>query len=101
MGRMYADPALLFVVGAFTVLVGLAVVLAHNRWSGGPLAIIVTLYGWLMLIRGLIYVSLSPSARLAFYEGLDFERLFLLCVRGNFARRQRYLTYGGLKRGSG
>jgi hypothetical protein len=58
-----ADPALLFVVGAFTVLVGLAVVIAHNRWSGGPLAIVVTLYGWLMLIRGLTYVSLSPSMR--------------------------------------
>ena len=35
------DQPLLFVLGVMTVLAGLAMVLAHNIWSGGALPVIV------------------------------------------------------------
>ena len=31
----FADPALMWISGVFMLLVGLAIVLSHNRWSGG------------------------------------------------------------------
>src|SRR5215469_17580381 len=44
---------------------GLAVVLAHNIWSGGPLPILVTVIGWIMLIRGVLFLFLSPDTTLS------------------------------------
>src|ERR1035438_10229301 len=43
------DPSMMFVLGAITLVAGLAMVLAHNIWSGGALAVIVTLVGWMTL----------------------------------------------------
>lgn len=45
MVALFADPALIFMTGVFTLLLGLALVLGHNRWFGGALAVLVTLYG--------------------------------------------------------
>jgi hypothetical protein len=43
----------MFFVDIVTVAIGLALVLGHNVWSGGPLAIAVTLMGWATLVKGL------------------------------------------------
>jgi hypothetical protein len=40
------DPPLLFFAALMGVTAGLAIVLAHNVWSGGALPIMVTLFGW-------------------------------------------------------
>jgi hypothetical protein len=45
------DPSMMFVLGAITLVAGLAMVLAHNIWSGGALVVIVTLVGWITLIK--------------------------------------------------
>lgn len=55
---------------------GLAIVLAHNVWSGGALPILVTLIGWLMLIRGVLFLFLPPEATLHILAAMQFERLF-------------------------
>ncbi len=39
------DPSMIFVLGAITLIAGLAMVLTHNIWSGGALVVIVTLVG--------------------------------------------------------
>jgi hypothetical protein len=31
---LFADPALMLITGIFTLAIGLAVVIGHNRWSG-------------------------------------------------------------------
>jgi hypothetical protein len=36
-------------------------VLAHNIWSGGVLALIVTLVGWVTLIKSLSFLFLPPE----------------------------------------
>ena len=43
---------LLFLLATLRVLIGLAIVLGHNRWSG-TLPIVVTLIGWITLLRGI------------------------------------------------
>jgi hypothetical protein len=55
------NPPLLLTFGMVWLIAGLAMVLSHNVWSGGALTIIVTLVGWLFLIRGLLLLFLSPA----------------------------------------
>ncbi len=55
---------------------GLAVVLGHNDWSGGALPVVVTLFGWAALLKG-VALLLVPSERMAdAYKGIGFERFF-------------------------
>ena len=59
-----------------TTATGLAIVLGHNVWSGGALAVVVTLFGWAALLKG-VSLLLVPSAQMAAaYKGLGFERFF-------------------------
>ena len=44
------NPSMIFIVGLITLAAGLAIVLAHNIWSGGALVVVVTLVGWITLI---------------------------------------------------
>src|SRR3984893_14753138 len=61
MKAIIQDPPLLFIAGLMGVTAGLAIVLAHNVWSGGPLPIIVTLFGWTGLTKGMLVLILSPE----------------------------------------
>lgn len=47
-----------FAIGLIAIAVGLAMVLAHNVWSGGALPVVVTLIGWWSLIEGLLCLFL-------------------------------------------
>jgi hypothetical protein len=37
------------ILGIITLAAGLAMVLAHNIWSGGALVVVITLVGWMAL----------------------------------------------------
>jgi putative exporter of polyketide antibiotics len=52
----FHSPEMMFVLSIITLAAGLAMVLAHNIWSGGAQAVVVTLVGWLTLIKGLLYL---------------------------------------------
>jgi hypothetical protein len=71
---------------------GLAIVLAHNIWSGGVLPILVTLIGWVMVIRGVLFLFLPPEATLQILATMQFERLFYLYLGIPFVLGI-YLTY--------
>jgi hypothetical protein len=95
MKAIIQDRPLLFICGLMGVTAGLAIVLAHNVWSGGALPIIVTLFGWASLIKGMLLLLLSPEteSRL-FIVGLGYEQhpnlfaAFLFLIGA-------YLTYSG------
>ena len=71
---MLTNGPLLFVVGVFTIGIGLAMVVGHNLWHGGAATIVVTILGWLSLLKG-IALAFTPPARMAqFYRGMDYER---------------------------
>ncbi|HTV93994.1 MAG TPA: hypothetical protein VMG98_14910 [Verrucomicrobiae bacterium] len=93
---LFADQALMWVTGVFTLLFGLWIVLTHNRWSGGGVAVIVTLYGWIALIKGLLFEWLPLPMQAGFYQALHLEQFFswyavVALVLG------AYLVYGGVK----
>ena len=61
-----------------TLVAGLAIVLAHNVWSGGVLPIVVTVFGWILLIKGLVLLLLPPDTSFAYFEALRYSELFYL-----------------------
>lgn len=95
----FNDPALMWVTGLFTAFFGLVVLVVHTRSPGSTLAAIVTLYGWIALIKGLFFISLPAAAQVQFYAALHFDRYYygylaVLFVLG------AYLSYGGFKKES-
>jgi hypothetical protein len=96
---LLANPGVLLLGGLIGITIGLAIVLGHNVWSGGAPAIIVTLFGWIALIKGLIVLFLPPQAAAGYFAALHYEQLLylyaaLMVILG------AYLAYAGFKSGS-
>jgi hypothetical protein len=56
-----------FVTGLIAVAAGLAIVLVHNRWSGGPITILVTILGWILVFKGVLHLFLPETSLLAMF----------------------------------
>lgn len=98
MNALVRNPPELLVAGMIAAAAGLAIVLGHNVWSGGALPVIVTLTGWLMLIKGVLLLFLSPAGTYRFlllgphYEDFFYQYTAIAFVFGG------YLTYAGFAR---
>lgn len=75
---LIADAPLVLVVGAFTLLMGIAMVLLHNFWSGGVLPVIITLVGWSTLIKGVLLLALPPASVTVLYA-VPSHYVMILC----------------------
>lgn len=87
---------LVLVLGEITLVIGLAIVVGHNVWSGGALSVIVTLVGWVATIKGLIFLFLSPAEEVSYFAALRYAQLFYLYVAITLVLGV-YLTYGGFR----
>jgi len=97
MTALIHNPPVLFVVAVMVMAAGLAMVLCHNVWSGGVAPVVVTLTGWLMLIKGGLLLSLSPEAAPGFFlVGLRYAQLFDLYMAIVLALGL-YLAYEGFR----
>jgi hypothetical protein len=97
---MVHNAPLMFLTGVIAVVAGLAMVLSHNIWSGGVLPVVVTLAGWIILIKGTIILFLSPAAAPGFFLGaLQYEKFFPMYSAISLIFGA-YLTYGGFKSSS-
>jgi len=91
------DAPLMFFIGIVTTLSGLALVLVHNRWTGGGYAVVVTLLGWITLLKGLLFLFISPANAPSFYLGaLHYAQMFYIYA-GVSACVGAYLCYGGFR----
>src|SRR5579872_3404143 len=91
------DAPLLFVFGLIVVAAGLALILSHNIWSGGALPVIVTIVGWLTLLKGLAFLFFPPPASVGIVVwGSAYEQFFYADV-GAALLLGIYLTYAGFK----
>jgi hypothetical protein len=61
--ELMRDRGLMLIGGSINLGAGLAIVLAHNVWSGSVLAVIVTLIGWLLVLRGVVWLFTPPEKR--------------------------------------
>jgi len=91
------DRPLLLLVGMIIIAIGLAMVLAHNVWSGGPLTIIVTLIGWILLLRGITILFLDPDAVVRLFAFFRPEQLFYVYA-GLVLILSLYLIYSSFGR---
>ena len=89
------SPSMTLILGVVALSAGLAMVLAHNLWSGGPVTVLVTVVGWGTLIKGALFLFLSPEAEAGFFlNTFHYEQLFYLYLAIPFALGA-FLTYGG------
>jgi len=70
------DRPALIILGLLGTAAGLAIVLGHQVWSGGALPVLVTVLGWVFLIRGAVLLYLSPEATAHLVDRFRFEDLF-------------------------
>jgi len=63
------NPSMMLILGVITLAAGLAMVLAHNIWSGGALVVVVTLVGWITLIKSLLFLFLPPDMQARLFFG--------------------------------
>lgn len=92
------DRGLMFIVGVMLVFAGLAMVFVHNVWSGGSAALVVTLIGWGMLLKGALLLFLPPDAASHFYlETLQYARGFYVYA-GISLLLGGYLSIAGFRR---
>lgn len=66
------EPALCLMLGLIVLPAGLAIVLTHNRWSGGVLPVVITLLGWITVVRGLLLLFVPElAARIVAALGIE------------------------------
>jgi hypothetical protein len=91
------DAPLMFIVGVFTLLGGLAWVLVHNRWRGGAPTVIITILGWITVAKGL-FLFIAPADAPNFYLlKLHYAQLFYVYA-GFSGLLGAYLCYGGFRK---
>lgn len=79
-GELIHHRPTMLVLGMLTLIAGLAMVLGHNVWSGGALPVIVTVLGWLTLIRSVVLLFVPPQVLDRTFEAIRFEQLYYLFV---------------------
>ena len=88
-----ASPVWAWVTGAFVLLTGLAVIAVHPYWRGAA-AIIVSITGWLMVVKGVALLAFSQTYLEAASNAIGVGALWRtieLCA----AVVGLYLTYAG------
>lgn len=88
------NPVLVFLVGVILLPAALAMILGHNVWSGGPIPVVVTIVGWLALLKGLFFLLLPTDSVPQFFALLNYERYYYLYV-AYVLLFGAYLTYAG------
>jgi hypothetical protein len=86
------SPGLILITGIFTMAAGVAMVIGHDVWTGGALAIVVTALGWITLLKGFAVTALPPAALGALYRLIGYPRRFRL-IMGVALILSLWLTY--------
>ncbi len=91
------NSAMTLILGVITLGAGLAMVLAHNIWAGGALVVVVTLIGWMALIKSLFFLFLPHEMEARLFLGqLHYRQLFYVYSAISLVLGV-YLTYGGFR----
>ena len=88
-----------YVIGLLALPVGLLLVLSHNYWNSGTLALVVTILGWVMLIKSIFVFVISPEQMGRMVKMIRMEQwwyvyVVMVLVIG------AYLTYSGFTVGA-
>jgi hypothetical protein len=84
----------LFMAGIVLLLLGLSVVLTHNIWHAGFLPLVITLIGWILILRGIVSMFVPGhgiSRMIRWFRVEEFSWLYAMLVLAIGA----YLTWAG------
>ena len=88
---------LLFIVEIFGLIAGLAMVLTHTVWSKDLLAFIITLIGWVTLVRSIVLLFLPSAAVDRFLKTIRYEQNYYIFATIALILGA-YLTFAGFAR---
>ena len=74
-GALSQNAAVLVLSGVFALFGGLAIVLAHNVWSGGVLPIVITLVGWASMLKGVTLLAIPADRQQAYVAAMHYADL--------------------------
>src|SRR5271154_2655105 len=78
-GLLGQDRAALLLLGVIRVVCGAGIVLVHNIWNRGFWPLVVTLIGWLVLVRGVMILFVPPDVMAGIIEAthiVDFYYVY-------------------------
>jgi hypothetical protein len=84
----------LFMVGVALLVSGLSVVLTHNVWNAGFLPLVITLIGWILILRGILSMFMSGDGvarMIRWFKVEEFSWAYAILVLAIGA----YLTWAG------
>jgi hypothetical protein len=87
---------ILLVVGIIALAAGLAMVIGHNVWSGGAPVVLVTLFGWTLLVRAVLILFLPADVMGYLFDLIHADRYFYLYMAIT-AAIGIYLTWASLR----
>jgi vacuolar-type H+-ATPase subunit I/STV1 len=91
------NPSMTLILGVITLAAGLAMVLAHNIWSGGTLVVVVTILGWMALIKSLFFLFLPHETEAGLFLRQLHYRQLLYVYAAIPLLLGVYLTYSGFR----
>jgi hypothetical protein len=95
---LLADAPLMYMVGVILLVAGLAMVVAHNIWSGGALPVVITFIGWATMIKGLLFLILTTTADTALYLNILHYREYFYGFAAFSLAVGVFLAYGGFRK---
>lgn len=79
--------------GLITLIIGIAMVVSHNVWTGWP--IVITIIGWLGVIKGVCLLFFPAAMRRIYMRMQNSNWIYVLLVIGVVLGV--FLTYAGFK----
>ena len=76
-GQSVENKGLLFVWGLLALLVGAVVVVLNNAWTSG-LPLIITILGWLAVVKG-AFILIFPGAAVSLYRKFNKSGMIAFC----------------------
>lgn len=64
----------LLLYAIISLAMGVAMVVGHNVWTAGALAVVVTLVGWLVLVKGVALLLISPASLSAMMDQMHYAQ---------------------------
>lgn len=91
--------ALAYIAAIFAFILGLILVLIHNVWGGDVTTTIVTIIGWLILIKGVTYFLLPSRIWVGWAQKFNNIKVYRI-IGVVYIIVGAYLTYNGFGLGA-
>jgi hypothetical protein len=78
MEEITKNQSFLWLVGFIVLIMGAVMVALNTVWNSGLLRLLVTIIGWLTLIKG-IFILILPDVATSLYKKFNKESIFTVC----------------------